>query len=232
MDSESVMYTYEKEYTVFFDYALMAFGIFYALKYSQLDYYDGIILLIKQFAFLLSLCFSMMAIIRNFSWSLYHKVAFAMLFLIPLYLRVKYTSNILGSSLLILAAYNIPFSHIARQCVRVLAVVFIIVLGALALGLIEDGQYHRDVDHFENSFAHDLGFKYYSYYAYLGMGLAQCCIYLWRKELDVKKIVFLILISYVFFTLSSTRLQLYACVAFITVIIIIPYLPKFLFENE
>lgn len=232
MDSEAIKYTYEKEYTVFFDHALMTFGIFYALKNSQLDYYDGIILLIKQLAFLLSLCCSMMAIIRNFTWSFYHKAAFALLFLIPLYLRVRYTSNILGSSLLILAAYNIPFSHITKQCVRVLTVVFLIVLGSLALGLVDDGQYHRDVDHFENSFAHDLGFKYYSYYAYLGMGVAQCLIYLWRKELDAKKIVFLLLLSYLFFSLSSTRLQLYACVAFITVIIALPYLPKFLFENK
>ena len=228
MDSEALDYTYEKDYTANFDNALMAFGVFYALKNSQLDYDEGLFLIIKQFSLIVSLCFSMLSVLQNFKWTFYNKIAFGLLFFIPLYLRISYTSNILGSSMLILAAYNIPFSHIARQCIRVLVIAFVIVLGALAFDLIEDRLYHRDVDNFENSFAHDLGFKYYSYYAYLGMGIVQCCLYQWRHQLDLKKIVFLVLLSYIFFVYSSTRLQLYACIAFMVAIFVIPYIKSIL----
>lgn len=225
-------YTYEQEYTGFFDKALLAFGVFYALKESQLDYLGGIVLAIKLGAFIVSLGFSLLSILHNFKWTLFHKVAFVLLFFVPLYLRFQYTSNVLGSSMLIMAAYNIPFSHIVKSCIRVLIVVFAIVLVSTGLGVIEDRLYFRDVDNFEKSYAHDLGFKYYSYYAYLGMGLVQCCIFKWRKHISFGKIAFLVAFSYLFFLLSSTRLQLYACAAFIVAILAIPYIPKKILHNK
>lgn len=232
MITKDYSYTYEQEYTGFFDKALLAFGVFYALKYSRLDYLGGVILGVKLGTFIISLGFSMLSILHNFKWTLYHKVAFALLFFIPLFLRIKYTSNVLGSSMLIMAAYNIPFSHIVRSCIRVLIAVFAIVLMSTGLGIIEDRLYYRDVDNFENSNAHDLGFKYYSYYAYLGMGLVQCCIYKWRKHISFGQIAFLVAFSYIFFLLSSTRLQLYACAAFIFAILTIPYIPKMFLNNK
>ena len=232
MNTEDYTYTYEDEYTNYFDKALMAFGVFYAIKNSQLDDLDGVVRLVKYGAFVISLGFSMLSILRNFSWTLYHKVAFALLFFIPLYLRVKYFSTVIGSSMLIMAAYNIPFSHIVRSCIRALIVVFGIVLVSVGLGIIEDRTYYRDVDNFEKSYAHDLGFRYYSYYAYLGMGLVQCCIYKWRKHISLGQIVFLVAFSYLFFLLSSTRLQLYACAAFIITILAIPYIPKQILNNK
>jgi hypothetical protein len=101
----------------------------------------------------------------------------------------------------------------------------------MGLDIIEDRRYYRDVDVFKNSYAHDLGFKYYSYYAYLGMGFVQCCIYMWRKHISLMQIVLLITLSYVFFLVSSTRLQLYACVAFIVAVFSIPYVPKKILHN-
>ena len=232
MTTEDYTYTYEQEYTNFFDKALMAFGVFYALKESQLDYLGGIVLAVKLGAFIVSLGFSLLSILNNFKWTFYHKVAFVLLFFLPLYLRFKYTSNVLGSSMLIMAAYNIPFSHIVRSCIRVLIVVFAIVLVSLGLDIIEDRKYYRDVDIYENSYAHDLGFKYYSYYAYLGMGAVQCCIYMWRKHISFGQICLLIALSYVFFLVSSTRLQLYACVAFIVASLSISYIPKKILHNN
>lgn len=232
MTTVDYSYTYEQEYTGFFDKALLAFGVFYALKYSRLDYLEGVVLAVKLSAFIISLGFSLLSILHNFKWTLYHKVAFALLFFIPLFLRIKYTSNILGSSMLIMAAYNIPFSHIVKSCIRVSVMVFAIVLVSMGLGVIEDRLYYRDVDNFENSYAHDLGFKYYSYYAYLGMGLVQCCIYLWRRHISFGQILFLILLSYLFFLVSSTRLQLYACIAFIVAIFAIPYIPQKILHNK
>ena len=232
MTAEDYTYTYNQDYTGFFDKALLAFGVFYALKESQLDYFGGIVLAIKLGAFIVSLGFSLLSILHNFKWTLFHKVAFVLLFFVPLYLRFKYTSNVLGSSMLIMAAYNIPFSHVVRSCIRVLIVVFTIVLVSTGLGVIEDRLYFRDVDNFENSYAHDLGFKYYSYYAYLGMGLVQCCIYLWRKHILFTQILFLVALSYLFFLVSSTRLQLYACAAFIIAIYAIPHIPKRLFHSK
>lgn len=232
MATEDYTYTYEQEYTGFFDKALMTFGIFYAIKNSQLDDMEGVVRAVKYGAFVISLVFSLLSILHNFKWTLYHKVAFAFLFFIPLFLRIKYTSNVLGSSMLIMAAYNIPFSHIVKSCIRVLVTVFAIVLVSMGLGVIEDRLYYRDVDNFENSYAHDLGFKYYSYYAYLGMGLVQCCIYLWRKHISFTQILFLVALSYLFFLVSSTRLQLYACAAFIIAIFAIPHIPPKLFHSK
>lgn len=232
MATEDYTYTYEQEYTGFFDKALLAFGVFYALKYSRLDYLEGVVLAVKLSAFIISLGFSLLSILHNFKWTLYHKVAFALLFFIPLFLRIKYTSNVLGSSMLIMAAYNIPFSHIVKSSIRVLIAVFAIVLISTGLGVIEDRLYYRDVDNFENSYAHDLGFKYYSYYAYLGMGLVQCCIYLWRRHISLGQIMFLITLSYLFFLVSSTRLQLYACIAFIVASFAIPYIPQKILHNK
>lgn len=232
MNTEDYSYTYEKNYTDCFDKALMAFGVFYAIKNSQLDDLDGVVRLVKYGAFVISLGFSMLSILRNFSWTLYHKVAFAILFFIPLYLRIKYDSIVIGSSMLIMAAYNIPFSHIVKSCIRAIIVVFGIVLVSMGLGIIEDRTYYRDVDNFEKSYAHDLGFRYYSYYAYLGMGLVQCCIYKWRKHISLGQIAFLVAFSYIFFLLSSTRLQLYACAAFIVAILAVPYIPKKIINNK
>lgn len=232
MNTEDYSYTYENDYTDCFDKALMAFGVFYAIKNSQLDDFEGVLRLVKYGAFVISLGFSMLGILRNFSWTLYHKVAFALLFFIPLYLRIRYLSSVIGSSMLIMAAYNIPFSYIVRSCVRTLIVVFGIVLVSVGLGIIEDRTYFRDVDNFEKGNAHDLGFRYYSYYAYLGMGLVQCCIYKWRKHISLGQIVFLVAFSYIFFLLSSTRLQLYACAAFIFAILTIPYIPKIILNNK
>lgn len=232
MTTGDYSYTYEQEYTGFFDKALLAFGVFYALKYSRLDYLEGVVLVVKLSAFIISLGFSLLSILHNFKWTLYHKVAFALLFFIPLFLRIKYTSNVLGSSMLIMAAYNIPFSHIVKSSIRVLIAVFAIVLISTGLGVIEDRLYYRDVDNFENSYAHDLGFKYYSYYAYLGMGLVQCCIYLWRRHISLGQIMFLITLSYLFFLVSSTRLQLYACIAFIVAFFAIPYIPQKILHNK
>lgn len=222
---------YDKAYTECFDKALIAFSVFYALKESQLDSYEGVIGIIKQLAFIVSLTFSMLSVFRNFKWSTFGIVAFSSLFFIPLYLRLNYHSNVLGSTMLILAASNIPFSHVAKMCLKGIVIVFIIVLGSLALGLVEDRLYFRDKAHFEKSNAHDLGFKYYSF-AYLGMGIVQCCIYIWRKHISFGQILLLLFVSYLFFIVTSTRLQLYACAVFIVVSFVIPYMPKMLLHNK
>ena len=224
MSSKSIHITSEsfrkKIDTQSFDYAFIAFGVFYTFKQSQLDYLDWITV-IRHIAFLTSVGFSMLSILRNYKWTFIRTIGFFLLFLIPLYLRVAYTSNVLVSSMLILAAYNIPFSHIAKTCIRVFVMVFLIVLAALALGLVEDRLYDRELDSFGRSYAHDIGFKYYSYYSYLGMGFVQCCLYLWR-----------IAFSFIFFVLSTTRLQLYACTAFIIAIVLLPHIPKKILNNK
>ena len=132
MNSQDCTYLqyYDKTYTECFDKALIAFSVFYALKESQLDSYDGVILIIKQLAFVVSLAFSMLSILRNFKWDTYGIIAFSFLFFIPLYLRLNYHSNVLGSTMLILAAGNIPFSHIAKMCLKGILIVFLIVLGS------------------------------------------------------------------------------------------------------
>lgn len=214
-----------------FDYAFIAFGIFYAFKQTQLDYIDWTTV-IKHVAFLTSVGFSMLSVLRNYRWTFIRTIGFCLLFFVPLYLRVAYTSNVLVSSMLILAAYNIPFSHIVKTCIRVFMMVFLIVLSALALGLVEDQLYDRDLDSFGRSYAHDIGFKYYSFYSYLGMGFVQCCLYLWRNRLSFIKIVFLITFSLIFFVLSTTRLQLYACTAFIIAIVLLPHIPKKILNNK
>lgn len=228
--SVDIANTHKRAYTQSFDYAIIAFGVYYAIKQSQID--GTGIAIIKYIPFVLSCGFSMLSILRNYKWTVIRTIAFVLLFFIPLFLRIKYDNNVLQSSLLIMAAYNIPFSHIVRMCIKTLVVVFAIVLLAVSVGLIEDRLYDRELDSFGRSFAHDLGFKYYGYYAYLGMGFVQCCLYLWRRRLNVVKILFLILFSYVFFLLSTTRLQLYACVAFIIAIIVLPHFPKKILNNK
>lgn len=230
MNSISSTYTDKKVNTSFFDYAFILFGVFYAFKESQLGYLD--LNIIRYPTLILSVAFSLLSVSHNYKWNLFHTILFFLLFFIPLYLRLVYKSNVLISTMLILAAYNIPFSHIVRMCIKVLILVFFIVLSALALGIIEDRLYDRDVDLFEDGTAHDIGFRYYSYYSYLGMGFVQCCLYLWRNQLTFKKIFFLILFSYIVFILSSTRLQLLACVAFIIAIFTLPHIPKKILHNK
>lgn len=221
----------KKVNTQYFDDAFIAFGVFYAIKQSQLDLIDWTIA-IKYIALLTSVGFSMLSILHNFKWTRLQTIGFLLLFFIPLYLRIAYTSNVLVSSMLILAAYNIPFSHIVKTCIRVLMIVFLIVLSALAIGLIEDRLYDRELDTFGRIFAHDMGFHYYTTSSYLGMGFVQCCLYLWRNRLNFMRIVFLIAFSYLFFVLSSTRLQLYACAAFIVAIVLLPHIPKKILNSK
>lgn len=228
-DSGKLVNENKKVAMQFFDYAFILFGIFYAVKESQLNYLE--LRFITYPTLILSVAFSMLSVFHNYRWNLLHVLVFFLLFFIPLYLKIAYKSNVMISTMLILAAYNIPFSHIVRMCIKVLILVFFIVLSSMALGIIEDRLYYRDVDLFEEGVAHDIGFKYYSY-SYLGMGFVQCCLYLWRKRLNFRKIIFLILLSYIFFVLSSTRLQLLACVAFIIAIFILPYFPKKILHNK
>lgn len=230
MNNISSTYIDKKINTIFFDYAFILFGVFYAIKTSQLDYLD--LNIIRYPTLILSVAFSLLSVSRNYRWNLFHTLLFFMLFFIPLYLRIAYKSNVLISTMLILAAYNIPFSHIVKMCIKVLILVFLIILLSVALGIIEDRLYYRDVDLFEEGVAHDLGFIYYSLYSYLGMGFVQCCLYLWRERLNFRKILYLIIFSYIFFILSSTRLQLLACVAFIIAIFILPYFPKKILHNK
>ena len=233
VESSHINTEYSKKgiYTQYFDNAFIAFGIFFAFKESRLDYIDWTIA-IKYMALIASVGFSMLSVLHNYKWTFIRTIGFCLLFFIPLYLRVAYTSNVLVSSMLILAAYNIPFSHIVKTCIRVLVIVFMIVLSALALGLVEDQLYDRDLESFGRSYAHDIGFKYYSYYSYLGMGFVQSCLYLWRNRLNFIKIVFLIAFSFIFFVLSTTRLQLYACTAFIVAIVLLPHIPKKILNNK
>lgn len=224
-------YSGNKIDTQSFDYAFIAFGVFYAVKQTQLDYLDWTTV-IKYITLLISVGFSMLRILHNYKWTRFRTIVFFTLFLISLYMRLQYKSNVLIIAMLIMAAYNIPFSHIVRMCIKTFVVVFAIVLLAVSVGLIEDRLYDRELDSFGRSFAHDLGFKYYSFYSYLGMGFVQCCLYLWRRRLNVVKILFLILFSYVFFLLSTTRLQLYACTAFIIAIFVLPHFPKKILDNK
>lgn len=223
-------YPKKRIYTQYFDNAFIAFGIFYAFKESRLDYIDWTTV-IKYMALLTSVGFSMLSVFHNYKWTFIRTIGFCLLFFIPLYLRVAYTSNVLVSSMLILAAYNIPFSHIVKMCMRVLAIVWCIVLLALFSGMIEEQIYDRELESFGRRFAHDFGFKYYSC-SYLGMGFVQCCLYLWRKRLTLIKVAFLITFSYIFFLLFVTRLQLYTCAAFIVAIVLLPRIPKKLINNK
>ena len=231
VDMEYCNKTFSQSYTFYFDCAIMSYAVFYAIKYSQLDSYS-LLRIIKQLFFIISSCASILGIVKHFKWTLFNTVSFMCLLFIPLYLRFHINSTVLVVTLLIMCAYNVPFSHITQKCLDALMLVFIIVLFSMFIGLIEDRLYYRDKDFFENSYAHDLGFKYYGYYAYLGMGVVQCLIYRWRKHLNVAKIGFLLILSYVFFILSSTRLQMYSCIAFISCIILLPYIPKFFFNNK
>lgn len=231
MMSEETRKAYSEQYSKFFDFAIVFYALFFAIKYSQLDY-SSFLRLIKQFFFILSIGFSFLSIIKNYKWNLYGISCFLCLTLIPVYLRLLTNSTVLVETYLIMASYNIPFSHIARKCLQAILLIFLVVLSSLSLGIVEDGLYYRDKDTFENNFAHDLGFKYYSYYAYLAMGFVQCLIYRWRKKMNLPKIILLLVISYVMFILSSTRLQMYSCMAFIGFCIILPFVPKFIFNNK
>ena len=220
---------YKKKYTAYFDNAVMLFGIFYAIKESQLDYIG--LQIITYPILLLSVGFSLLSVFHNCKLTLLNTLFFFVLFCVPVYLKIAYNSNVLIRSILILAAYNIPFSHTVKMCMKTIIMVFSIVLLSLCLGVVEDRLYYKDVDMFQDGYAHDLGFKYFSY-SYLVMGFVQCCIYLWQKNMNIIKIVFLITLSYIIFIVSSTRLQLYACTAFILAIFFLPYIPKKIINNK
>lgn len=223
---------YGRAYTVYFDYALMAFGVFYALKNSQLDYIHGFVTILKYLALMSSLLFSMLSILRNYKWNKLNVIIFLSMFLVPLYLRMTYKNNVLASSMLIMAAYNIPFSHIAKTCVRVATITISIVLFFVLFDVIQDRLYDRETDSFGRRNAHDLGFKYYSTVPYLGMGVFQCLIYCWRSRLNILRICFLVFFGYMIFEITYTRLQFYACIMFIVYALLLSYIPKRIFHSK
>lgn len=217
---------FNKSDTKLFDIAFVAFGVLYALRYSQLTYIHALDFM-KYFAYLVITLSSYASVVQNFNkWSGFHRFVALALTVISLFLYIRYNSLIFFSTCILLAAYNIPFKHITRICIISIFIVLAIVLTALSLGLVEDTLFYRDVDNFEKSYAHSLGFRYYSHYAYLGIGLVVCCLYQWRKKLSVIKVLVLLVIAVIFFLLSSTRLQLYGCCLFIGGVFLLPIVPK------
>lgn len=209
----------------------MAFGAVYAIRYSHLreiPFFD----ILKYLAYSIVILFSFKSIIENYTWDKFHIIFFGLLTIIPVFLYLKYGSIIILSTVLILAAYNIPYSHIVDICIKSILFCFSIVLVCLSMGIINDELFYRDVDFFERSYAHSLGFRYYAHYAYLGIGLVCCLVYKWRKRMTILRLVILFLISTSFFLLSSTRLQLYACVSFIVAVLFLQIIPKFLFRMK
>lgn len=218
--------SFNKTDTKLFDIAFVAFGVFYVLKYSQLTYIHALDF-IKYLAFFIITISSYASVALNFNkWSVFHKLMALVLTVISLFLYIRYNSQIFFSTCVLLAAYNISFEHITRICIISVILVFAIVLTALAFGFIEDTLFYRDVENFEKSYAHSLGFRYYSHYAYLGIGLVVCCLYQWRKKLSVIKVLLLLVIAIIFFLLSSTRLQFYGCCLFIGGVFLLPIVPK------
>ena len=221
-----------KIYTKYFDYAFMIFGVYlYGIHNSQLDY--TWLHALNPIFLVLSCGFSLLSILHNYKWNIFNRIAFLLLFCISVYLRLAYKSNVLASTMLILAAYNIPFSHIAKMCNRIIIIVLSLVLSSMLLGITEDRLYDRSETEFvQNRYAHDLGFKYYAFYASLGMGVMQCSIYLWRHNIKIIKVTFLIILAYLIFQFSSTRMQLYAYIVIISTILIVTYVPKKILNNK
>ena len=191
---------------------------------SQLNTINTIAFL-KYPALLLTLGFSLISIIRNYQWNIRNTVLFILLSVIPVYLRLKYDNNVLVTIWLMYAAYNIPFSHIARKCIQAVLVVFVIVLLALMLGVVNDRLYDHDVQGASHTIAHDLGFSYYGFYAYPAMGLIVCLLYLWQYKLNLLRVLFVLSLSYCFYIFSTTRLQLYTCIGFFVLVLLIRRVP-------
>ena len=209
----------------FFDYALMAYAVYYACRWSQLNntlFFD----IFKYSGYVLSLLFSLYSISLNFKWSKINIILLIVLIIIPLYLRFKYDSVVLSNTMLILAATNIPFSHVSRKCIHAIILIFIIVLASLLLGIVEDVRYDRDTAMTGETYAHGLGFSYYGFYAYLGMGMVLALLYKWQNHLTIRRIVSIVLFSYIFFLISTTRLQILACGAFIVGLLLLRVLPS------
>lgn len=222
---------YKKSYTIFFDVAIIAFGVYYAFQRSQLD---AILITrpIKHFAYLLSVSFSILSLLHNYRWNKFRTFVFLFMVILPFFAGLLHGIKAIGIPMLILGAYNIPFSHITKMCSKAIVVVLAIVLISLFLDVVEDRLYFRDVDGFKKNYAHDLGFQYYSFYAYLGMGWVQCMILYWMKRLNLTRILCLVLVSFLFFWMSSTRLQLYCCIMFLVSVFLLPIIPKWVFNNK
>ena len=60
---------YKKPYTMHFDVAMMAYGFYFAIRYSQLDFLLPFHFL-KQIALLVSIFYSLLSIIHNYKWNL------------------------------------------------------------------------------------------------------------------------------------------------------------------
>jgi hypothetical protein len=222
---------YRHKYTKYFDFAIISFGVYYACRWSYLNnifFFD----IFKYTAYILSLFFSLVSIIHNYKWNFFSSLVFCLLLIIPLFLRIKYDSVVLSNTMLVLAAYNIPFSHISKKCIQTIMTIFIIVISALFLGIIRDIHYDRETTITGETIAHGLGFSYYGFYAYLGMGLVLSFLYKWQKHLTIKRILFVMLLSYIFFVMSTTRLQVLACTGFIIGLFLLRIIPSFILNNK
>lgn len=222
---------YKKPYTMCFDVAIMAYGFYFAVRYSQLDFLFPFHFL-KQISLLVSIFYSLLSIIHNYKWNLFRTALFVFMIITPFGGGISLGIKRIGIPMLILAAYNIPFSHIVKQCIKVVIMIFILVLTCLALGIVQDELYYREKVGHGSGYAHSLGFRYYGYYAYIGMGLVQCMIYKWMKKMNMLKIFWLLLLSYLLFLVSFTRLQLYCSILFLCSIFVLPLIPQRFFNNK
>lgn len=73
-DSGKLVNENKKVAMQFFDYAFILFGIFYAVKESQLNYLE--LRFITYPTLILSVAFSMLSVFHNYRWNLLHVLVF------------------------------------------------------------------------------------------------------------------------------------------------------------
>ena len=207
-----------------FDNAYLLFSAYYTIRLSQLDYYP-LMLMIRKGLMLSTALFSSICIYRYFKWTFINIVLCIPMIIISLYERIVFSTNTIIIVLLMMASYNISFSHICKKTIIYILLGLTIIPLFSLLGIVEDRLYLRDVDGFSHDFAHDLGFKYYSYVSYLGLGLVICLLYIWHKKLNFVRLSLLFVIAYVLFYFSSTRLLFYSSILFIVVTKLLQYIP-------
>ena len=206
----------KKKYCLLFDVAFVSYLLWGCLRDSEID-----LPILAKFIWYLSLIFSCVSILLRRTLNIWKKILFVLLVGFAVYYKqIHFNTFVLPMVLLIFAADGININHIVKVLLYTTFVSTIVVILLSLLGTIPDKVTYHKIG-FNEFPAHSFGFIYYSFFAFRFMTVVISLLYLKRSKSNVPFLIFLVVVSFLGYYLSYTRLQLAVCLSFFILYIIV-----------
>lgn len=207
-----------------FSIAICLFAIYNTIHYSELNSIEGLMKVVKysSYSIIVALSVFKIASIRKYDPGSF--ILSIMLFFITLYLYILNGNYLLASVALVILSYGVDFNEICKKVIKVNLISILFLFLLTSLGVLKDNFVFRDDPFFGKGVAHALGYIYYSGFSYNAMGIILCTLYLFRRNITIFRVVFILLLSCFVFYLSYTRLQIIVCVIFTLIFFLLRYL--------